>query len=129
MQATPTQVSHWLQASNRTSSIDVLVGVNRDTPMSELFASELPTPNELLDAQDDLDYVEGLLAHCTASQRRVISMRFGLNQDQPLTLEQAGQRLGVSRERARQLQTDGFQRIRKGKAAEILAIPESCEIP
>ncbi len=115
MGTTSEQITFWLQASQHSCSIDSLVGRNCDTPMVELFASELPTPEDFLEMEDDADCIEALLAHCSDNQRRVICLRFGLADDKPLTLGQIGERIGVSRERARQLQADGFQRIRKGQ--------------
>ena len=109
------QVSHWLKVAQHTSSVDMLVGKNYETPLLEMFPSELPSPEALLEAEANADYVQELLTHCTEHQRQVISMRFGLSGSPPLTIEQVGERMGISRGRVRQLQVSGFDRIRKRK--------------
>ena len=45
-------------------------------------------------------------------EQKVIFLRFGFDQDQPKTLEQAGNLLGVTRERIRQIEEKALQKIR-----------------
>ena len=116
LETTSEQVSYWLKVAQRTSSIDMLVGKNYETPLLEMFPSELPSPEALLEAEADADYVQELLTHCTEHQRQVISMRFGLSGSPALTIEQVGERMGLSRVKVRQLQVSGFERIRKRKS-------------
>src|SRR5207245_1638717 len=54
-------------------------------------------------------------------ERAVIRLRFGLEDGTPLTLAEVGQRLGVSRERVRQLEADGLRKLRGGILRERLA--------
>lgn len=116
LETTSEQVSYWLEVAQRTSSIDMMVGKNYETPLLEMFPSELPSPEALLEAEANADYVQELLTHCTEHQRQVISMRFGLSGSPPLTMEQVGERMGLSKGRVRQLQAGGFERIRKRKS-------------
>ena len=113
MKMTPEQLSVLLKAQERVTSTDVLVGVNRDTPLSEMLPSELLSPDELLLVQDDANYARQLLDYCTDQQRQIISLRFGLDGSTPLTWNQVGTRMGLSIEKVRQLQIAGFHRIRK----------------
>lgn len=57
----------------------------------------------------------------TPRERAVIRLRFGLEDGTPLTLAEVGQRLGVSRERVRQLEADGLRKLRGGILRERLA--------
>jgi RNA polymerase nonessential primary-like sigma factor len=113
MKMTPGELSVLLKAQERVTSTDVLVGVNRDTPLSEILPSELLSPDELLLVEDDADYARQLLDCCTDQQRQIISLRFGLDDATPLTWKQVGEHMGLSREKVRQLQIAGFHRIRK----------------
>jgi RNA polymerase primary sigma factor len=54
-------------------------------------------------------------------QRTVIVLRFGLYESEPKTLEEIGRRLGVSRERVRQLETDALERLARVHEMESLA--------
>ncbi len=74
----PVHITEQLNKVKRTRrELVQKLGRNHDTSLVELFASELPTPEDFLDAEDDADCIEALLAHCTDNQRRVICMRFG----------------------------------------------------
>lgn len=54
------------------------------------------------------------LTQLTEKQRKVIELRFGLqNSDEILTLEETGTRLGITRERARQIQIDALAKLRQ----------------
>jgi DNA-directed RNA polymerase sigma subunit (sigma70/sigma32) len=50
----------------------------------------------------------------------VIEVCFGIGRDKPGTLEEAGAALGVTRERARQLEGDAFRRLRRDRAVALL---------
>lgn len=64
--------------------------------------------------------VEELLSGLTARERRVISMRFGLEDDHPLTLEEAGKELEVTRERIRQIEKAILRKWRETEEIEQL---------
>jgi RNA polymerase sigma factor (sigma-70 family) len=59
----------------------------------------------------------GVLKDLPDSERRVVSLRFGLEGDEPMTLEAIGRRLGVTRERIRQIETAALGRLRALLAA------------
>ena len=79
------------------------------------------------DAQEEVEVaerrskVEEVLEALTPRERAVIRLRFGLEDGTPLTLAEVGQRLGVSRERVRQLEADGLRKLRGGILRERLA--------
>ena len=54
----------------------------------------------------------------TPKQRQVLEMRFGLNDAPQMSLEQIGVKLGVSRERIRQIEGKALRRLRYGKPAK-----------
>jgi RNA polymerase primary sigma factor len=53
-----------------------------------------------------------MLDHLKPRERRVIELRFGLGSEEPLTLEEVGRRLKLSRERVRQIEERSKQRLR-----------------
>ena len=57
--------------------------------------------------------VAGLLDILTDREKRIISCRFGINGETPLTLEQLGQKLGYSKERIRQLEDLAIKKMRQ----------------
>ena len=53
------------------------------------------------------------LGHLTSQERTVIGFRFGLSGGQPLTLKEIGEKMGISRERVRQIECQAKSRLRK----------------
>lgn len=50
-------------------------------------------------------------------ERTVVTLRFGLGSEEPLTLERIGQRLGLTRERVRQIEVAALKQLRRLLAA------------
>jgi RNA polymerase sigma factor (sigma-70 family) len=55
----------------------------------------------------------GVLQDLPNTERTVVTLRFGLGGEEPMTLESIGQRLGVTRERVRQIEGSALQRLRR----------------
>jgi RNA polymerase nonessential primary-like sigma factor len=60
--------------------------------------------------RQDLDR---LMNDLTMQQRQVLSLRFGLEDGQPLTLAKVGECLNISRERVRQIEREALTKLRK----------------
>jgi RNA polymerase primary sigma factor len=56
--------------------------------------------------------VEDLLATLSPKERRVLQLRYGLVDGRLLTLEEVGKRLGVTRERIRQIEAKALRKLR-----------------
>ena len=61
---------------------------------------------------NDHELVKEVLATLDARESRILAMRFGLDNGRPKTLEEVGTRLGVTRERIRQIQEQALQKMR-----------------
>ena len=59
----------------------------------------------------------GVLQDLPDTERTVVTLRFGLGGEEPMTLESIGQRLGVTRERVRQIEGSALKRLRRLLAA------------
>jgi RNA polymerase sigma factor (sigma-70 family) len=68
----------------------------------------------MLRARADL---AGVLQDLPDRERTVVTLRFGLGGEEPLTLERIGQRLGLTRERVRQIEGAALQHLRRLLAA------------
>jgi len=108
------KIDRVLQYGVHETSLDIGVGENQDTPLSEVLPDErCCSPEErLLDEETHFDLGE-VYAQLTAQQRTVIAYRFGVGGEQALTLQETGERIGVSRERVRQIENQAKERMRR----------------
>jgi RNA polymerase primary sigma factor len=82
---------------------------------SDVIASVL---QEQADLREILETLPG-------NERTVIEWRFGLGGETPMTLEGIGQRLGLTRERIRQIETSGLRKLRARLQARGVGLPET----
>ncbi|GAB6167004.1 RNA polymerase sigma factor RpoD/SigA [Thermostilla marina] len=69
------------------------------------------SPEEQLLEHDSLQHVMRLLDEMDPREATVLRMRFGLDDNQPKTLKEIGQKLGLTRERVRQIETEALHKL------------------
>jgi len=107
-------VKRLLQLTERASSMDVAIGLDSERSISELIPDEhMQEPADLLQDENISHYVNYWLQQLDNKQREVIVRRFGLLGYEKATLEEVGNALGVTRERARQIQMEALKRLRR----------------
>ncbi|MFN6571609.1 RpoD/SigA family RNA polymerase sigma factor [Dendronalium sp. ChiSLP03b] len=109
----PSQIREYLKVGSGTISLDLKVGDNQDTELSELLADEGISPNELITQEMLRQDLSDLLASLKPVQREVLILRFGLLDNQERSLAQIGEKLNVSRERVRQIQQQAMTALRR----------------
>ncbi len=102
-----------LAATRRPISLETPVGEDGEHTLGDVVPDqELPPPADCavqLLLQRDVAVV---LDHLTARQRRILDLRYGLSDGRRRTLEEIGRLLGMTRERARQIEAEALQRLR-----------------
>ena len=73
------------------------------------------SPVDSLVEADKASYLEASLAELTAREREIIRLRFGLGGTEPKTLEEIGQRIGLTRERIRQIEARALATLRQSE--------------
>lgn len=111
----PSQIRDFLSSSKQPISLDVKVGDNQDTELSQLLPDEGISPDEHITKELLRQDINSLLESLKPTQREVLILRFGLENDQELTLAQIGEKLNVSRERVRQIQQQAITVLRRQK--------------
>lgn len=72
-----------------------------------------PTPDELVIMADRKEFLlKTLQERLKPREAQIIILRFGLESDNPMTLEEVGKELGVTRERVRQLENTALRKLR-----------------
>lgn len=110
------QVRDYLERARQPLSLDLRVGDNQDTELGELLEDTGASPEEFATQSSLRADLEQLMADLTPQQREVLSLRFGLEDGQSLTLAKIGDRLNISRERVRQIEREALTKLRKRKA-------------
>jgi RNA polymerase primary sigma factor len=78
-----------------------------------LIDDNYKAPDAQIAATDDLRQVQDLLSKMDEREAAVLRLRYGLDDAQPLTLNEIGERLGLTRERIRQIEKDALLKLRE----------------
>ncbi|MGD2180148.1 RNA polymerase sigma factor, RpoD/SigA family [Lusitaniella coriacea] len=109
------QVRDYLEKSRHPLSLDLRVGDNQDTELSELLEDDGASPEDFATQSSLRQDLEKLMVDLTPQQRHVLILRYGLKDGKPLTLAKIGEHLSISRERVRQLEREALNKLRKRK--------------
>lgn len=93
-----------------------------DTPIDENFSlgDMIAAPEPSTHSFDEQEVLRQVLSTLTPKEEQIIIHRFGLCGSHAETLEDAGRSIGVSRERARQLQSSALRKLRNPSRANLL---------
>ena len=109
----PEQIREYLSIARQPISLDVRVGDNQDTELLELLEDEGISPDSYATQQLLRNDLYSLMADLSPQQQEVIALRFGLEDGKELSLAKIGQRMGISRERVRQLEHQALAQLRR----------------
>lgn len=109
----PAMIREYLSIARQPISLDVRVGDNQDTELSDLLEDDGMTPVNYTTQEALRQDLDNLLAELTPQQREVLALRFGLEDGNELSLAKVGQRLNLSRERVRQLEHQALAQLRR----------------
>jgi RNA polymerase primary sigma factor len=108
-------------ASRASTSLDQPLGDQDDAVFGDLVAGEGPLPEEEVEERLRNEALAGALALLEEREQTVIVLRYGLYGSEPETLAEIGRRLGVSRERVRQLETEALRQLALLREMELVA--------
>lgn len=80
--------------------------------MNTLEDTSVVTPTDLIENKDNFLYVTQWLDQLKDNEREILTLRFGLDDREPETLETIGKRFGVTRERIRQIEVKSLEKLR-----------------
>lgn len=110
------------QASRSSLSLNEPVDVDGDSELGDLLEQTvLPDTDERIIRESFRVALADALAELPERERKVLELRFGLEDDQPKTLREIGEILDLSRERVRQIESRALNRLRRSHTTQSLA--------
>ena len=109
----PRKVQWMMRVSWQPLSLERPVGEDEDSELSNFIEDEqTPTPSDTAYSGMLRDRIEEVLATLHPREVRILRMRFGLQNGRSYTLEEVGQKFGLTRERIRQIEGHALRRLR-----------------
>ncbi len=110
----PKEVERLLSICQVPLSLDTPIGDEEDTTFKDFLKGEGTAEVEEKVVQEELrQSIQEMLEQLTPQEKKIIIMRFGLDGNEPKTLREIGEKLGISRERVRQLETRAKKKMRE----------------
>ena len=121
LEMAPEEVKEVLKSNGRTVSMDAPISNEEDNNMYDVIQSDdNPSPDRHL-INESLTYeIERALSTLSPREAKVIKLYFGINLKHPLTQEEIGEELGLTRERVRQIKEKALKRIQYTTRSKIL---------
>jgi RNA polymerase primary sigma factor len=111
-----TKVKEIVKLSQETTSLDTVVDAGNLTRLSDLIKDDTLTgPFETVFSITIQETLEDILSGLSEREMKIIQLRFGLAGEGPLTLEETGKLLGITRERVRQIQEKVTYKLRASR--------------
>ncbi len=106
-----------VDAIRRTSQVPVSlekpVGDEEESEFGHFIEDDsAPLPDEAADTAFRIAALEKCLSALSPRERRVLELRYGLNGESPCTLDEVGRTFRVTRERIRQIESQGLKKLR-----------------
>ncbi len=107
------KVRRVLEASRQPVSLEQPVGDDGDTVLGDFIEDERAlAPIDTASQQLMREQIDGVLARLPERERKIIQLRYGLNDGRYRTLEEVGKEFGITRERIRQIESKVLKKLR-----------------
>jgi RNA polymerase primary sigma factor len=114
LQITPGRVAQMRMASIRPTSLDAPIGDEDSNSFSEIVQDEnADDPYEQLEDKTVTGMLEDMVKKLDEREATILRFRFGLDGGTEKTLEEVGEKFGVTRERVRQIQNIALRKLRR----------------
>jgi RNA polymerase primary sigma factor len=113
MEITPEKVREIIKVSQEPVSLETPIGEEEDSHLGDFIEDQgALAPAEAASHQLLKEQVEDVLGSLTQRERRVLQLRFGLEDGRSRTLEEVGREFNVTRERIRQIEAKALRKLR-----------------
>ena len=110
-----------LDVSQAVSSLDLSVDEDGETSVGDLVADDrVESGYANLVKEANKQIVDDVLGTLPAREAEILRMRFGINQEKAMTLEEVGGHYGITKERIRQIENKAIRKLRHPARARML---------
>jgi len=113
LDVTPQKVENMIQVARRPLSLETPTDDEEDSVLGDFIQDEeVPAPDETATYNLLKEHLEMVLNGLPPREVRILQLRYGLLDGQAYTLEEVGRKMGVTRERVRQIEAQALSRLR-----------------
>ena len=112
MDIDPARAREIIKVSQEPTSLETPVGDEEDSHLGDFIKDQGLQPDEQATRELLKGQLEEVLDTLTPREKRVLQLRFGLDDGKPRTLEEVGREFGVTRERIRQIEAKAIRKLR-----------------
>jgi RNA polymerase primary sigma factor len=113
LDVTPQKVENMIQVSRRPLSLETPTDDEEDSVLGDFIQDdEIPGPDDMATYNLLREHLLGVLDGLPPREVRILQLRYGLLDGQAYTLEEVGRKMGVTRERVRQIEAQALSRLR-----------------
>lgn len=113
LEVTPQKVENMIQVARRPLSLETPTDDEEDSVLGDFIQDdEIPAPDETATYNLLREHLESVLNSLPPREVRILQLRYGLLDGQAYTLEEVGRKMGVTRERVRQIEAQALSRLR-----------------
>jgi RNA polymerase primary sigma factor len=107
------KVKEIVKLSQETTSLDTIIDDSNMTRLADLIKDDnMAEPFETVFSMTLQETMGGILSQLSDREMKIIQLRYGLTGEGPLTLEETGKYIGITRERVRQIQEKAIWKLR-----------------
>lgn len=107
------KVENMIQIARRPFSLEMPIGDEEDGALGDFIEDQdAPAPDETATHNLLREHLEEMLELIPPREARILQLRYGLNDGNILTLNEVGRKMGVTRERVRQIEAQALRRLR-----------------
>ena len=113
MKVTIDKVRSISQVVRETYSLDMLIGDQEEDTLKDILQdTNAVSPASVSEDIRRREHIDDWLKQLSVSEKKVVEMRFGLVDGDPMTLDSIGKEFGITRERVRQIETQALNKLR-----------------
>jgi RNA polymerase primary sigma factor len=113
LEVTPEKVEYMMRVARRPLSLELPTDDEGDSTLGDFIEDEeIPLPDDTATTNLLKENLLSVLDTLPSREVRILQLRFGLLDGQSYTLEEVGRKMGVTRERVRQIQAQALSRLR-----------------